>query len=248
MSDSFRPDRAVRYACAVLADSGIGRLPVDPFRLAADVGITLVPLSAIRENPNWIPYNLPAALQMTRAVTLSYPTFCIVYRDEDSTPDQLRHVLCHELGHLFMNHYRDYPDRMEPGMPADNALEAEADSFARNLLAPVPVVDCPLWTSSASTGPARPALPCSGWTVRPGSTGWKPLTGTVPPWMRIWPTRCCSFSGITCWPAGALPAAKPSPMKRRQTDAPSAGQKGRTGSCNRYSVLYVQGINIPARG
>ena len=141
MSDSFRPDRAVRYACAVLADSGIGRLPVDPFRLAADVGITLVPLSAIRENPNWIPYNLPAALQMTRAVTLSYPTFCIVYRDEDSTPDQLRHVLCHELGHLFMNHYRDYPDRMEPGMPADNALEAEADSFARNLLAPVPVVD-----------------------------------------------------------------------------------------------------------
>ena len=141
MSDSFRPDRAVRYACAVLADSGIGRLPVDPFRLAADVGITLVPLSAIRENPNWIPYNLPAALQMTRAVTLSYPTFCIVYRDEDSTPDQLRHILCHELGHLFMNHYRDYPDRMEPGMPADNTLEAEADSFARNLLAPVPVVD-----------------------------------------------------------------------------------------------------------
>ena len=141
MSDSFRPDRAVRYACAVLADSGISRLPVDPFRLAADVGITLVPLSAIRDNPNWIPYNLPAALQMTRAVTLSYPTFCIVYRDEDSTPDQLRHVLCHELGHLFMNHYRDYPERMEPGMPADNALEAEADSFARNLLAPVPVVD-----------------------------------------------------------------------------------------------------------
>ena len=141
MSDSFRPDRAVRYACAVLADSGIGRLPVDPFRLAADVGITLVPLSAIRDNPNWIPYNLPAALQMTRAVTLSYPTFCIVYRDEDSTPDQLRHILCHELGHLFMNHYRDYPDRMEPGIPADNALEAEADSFARNLLAPVPVVD-----------------------------------------------------------------------------------------------------------
>ena len=141
MSDSFRPDRAVRYACAVLADSGISRLPVDPFRLAADVGITLVPLSAIRDNPNWIPYNLPAALQMTRAVTLSYPTFCIVYRDEDSTPDQLRHVLCHELGHLFMNHYRDYPDRMEPGMPTDNTLEAEADSFARNLLAPVPVVD-----------------------------------------------------------------------------------------------------------
>ena len=40
-----------------------------------------------------------------------------------------------------MNHYRDDPEAMEPGMPADNTLEAEADSFARNLLAPVPVVD-----------------------------------------------------------------------------------------------------------
>ena len=166
MSDSFRPDRAVRYACAVLADSGIGRLPVDPFRLAADVGITLVPLSAIRENPNWIPYNLPAALQMTRAVTLSYPTFCIVYRDEDSSPDQLRHVLCHELGHLFMNHYRDYPERMEPGMPADNALEAEADSFARNLLAPVPVVDVIRFNRPRQARASVFGLPRNVWASR----------------------------------------------------------------------------------
>ena len=141
MSEPFIPDRAVRYACAVLADYRIGRLPVDPFQLAADAGITLIPLSAVRDNPNWIPYNLPYALQMTRAVTLVYPAFCIIYRDEDSTPDQLRHVLCHELGHLFMNHYRDFPAYMAPGHSAEPALEAEADSFARNLLAPVPVVD-----------------------------------------------------------------------------------------------------------
>lgn len=141
MSELFIPDRAVRYACAVLTDYRIGRLPVDPFQLAEDVGITLLPLSSVQDNPNWAPYNLPFALRMTRAVTLSYPTFCIAYRDEDSTPDQLRHVLCHELGHLFMNHYRDFPAYMEPGHPVDPALEAEADSFARNLLAPVPVVD-----------------------------------------------------------------------------------------------------------
>ena len=46
MSEPFIPDRAVRYACAVLADYQIGRLPVDPFQLAADAGITLMPLSA----------------------------------------------------------------------------------------------------------------------------------------------------------------------------------------------------------
>ena len=141
MAESLDPGRAVRYACAVLADFGIGRLPVDPFRLAEEVGIPLIPLSAIRDNPNWIPYNLPAALRMTRAVTLSYPTFCIVYRDGDSTPDQLRHILCHELGHLFMNHYRDMPERMGLGSPMDITLEDEADAFARNLLAPVPLLD-----------------------------------------------------------------------------------------------------------
>lgn len=141
MSDSFIPDRAVRYACAVLSDYRITRLPVDPFALAADAGIPMVPLSAIRDNPNWIPYNLPFVLRMTRAVTVTYPTFSIVYRDEDSTPDQLRHVLCHELGHLCMNHYRDYPAYMAQGGRPDPVLEAEADSFARNLLAPVPIVD-----------------------------------------------------------------------------------------------------------
>lgn len=141
MSEPYTPDRAVRYACAVLTDYRISRLPVDPFQVASNVGITMLPLSAIRDNPDRIPYNLPYVLRMTRAVTLSYPTFCIAFRDEDSTPDQLRHVLCHELGHLFMNHYRDFPAYMEPGHPIDPALEAEADSFARNLLAPVPIVD-----------------------------------------------------------------------------------------------------------
>ena len=141
MSEIYLPDRAVRYACAVLADFRIGRLPVDPFQLSTDAGITLAPLSLIRDNPNWIPYDIPSALRMTRAVTISYPTFCIVYRDEDSTPDHLRHILCHELGHLFMNHYRDYPERIGLGNPTDTMLEKEADTFARNLLAPVPVVD-----------------------------------------------------------------------------------------------------------
>ena len=141
MAETYLPDRAVRYACAVLSDFRIRRLPIDPFQLASDAGITLAPLSLIRNNPNWDPYNIPSALRMTRAITISYPTFCIIYRDEDSTPDQLRHILCHELGHLFMNHYRDYPEWMRPGTLPDSALEAEADTFARNLLAPVPVVD-----------------------------------------------------------------------------------------------------------
>ena len=74
-------------------------------------------------------------------LTQTYPAFCIVFRDDIPDPDRLRFPLCHELGHLFMNHYRDYPEQMEPGRVPNSTLEAEADAFARNLLAPVPIVD-----------------------------------------------------------------------------------------------------------
>jgi len=40
-----------------------------------------------------------------------------------------------------MNHYRDFPEVMESARASDPALEAEADAFALNMLAPVPLVD-----------------------------------------------------------------------------------------------------------
>lgn len=135
-----RTDRAVRYACSVCADLRIDRLPVDPFSLAERAGISMVPLSFAERNPGWFPEDLPVRLQATLALTLVYPAFCIVFRDDTEDRDRLRFILCHELGHLFMNHYRDFPAQMGSRMP-DRWLEEEADAFARNLLAPVPVVD-----------------------------------------------------------------------------------------------------------
>ena len=133
--------RAVRYACSVLADCRVGSLPADPFVLAAAAGITMLPLSAVQDHPLWVSFDVASALRMKSAVTLSYPAFCIVYRDGDTDPDRLRFALFHELGHLFLNHYRDYPDQLGFSGTGNSALESEADSFALNLMAPVPVVD-----------------------------------------------------------------------------------------------------------
>jgi Zn-dependent peptidase ImmA (M78 family) len=141
MAFAPRMDRAVRYACAVCADLRISRLPVDPFALGQGAGITIIPLSTVLQNPGWFPEDLPSRMQMNNVLTLTYPAFCIVFRDNVSDPNRLRFPLCHELGHLFMNHYRDFPELMEPGRMPDSSLEAEADAFARNLLAPVPIVD-----------------------------------------------------------------------------------------------------------
>ena len=134
-------DRAVHYACAVCADLQVSRLPVDPFVLAQSVGITLIPFSSVTDSPGFFPEDLSRRLQMTCAVTLTYPAFCIVYRDDLAGSGRLRFALAHDLGHLVMNHYRDYPGQMFSAMSAGSSLEEEADAFARNLLAPVPLVD-----------------------------------------------------------------------------------------------------------
>ena len=157
-------DRPVHYACAVCADLQVNRLPVDPFVLAQSAGITMFPFSSAMNSPGFFPGDLAHRLQMACAVTLTYPAFCIVYRDDLAGSGRLRFALAHELGHLFMNHYRDYPDRMFSGMSSDSFLEEEADAFARNLLAP----------------------------AFPGGTGspvWICWTKTVPMWMRRWPTH-----------------------------------------------------------
>ena len=141
MDSPLNSGRAVRYACAVLSDCRAGALPADPFAFAARAGITLLPLSAVAQVPLLVSRGLPDSLRMTSAVTLTYPTFCIVFRDQEGGTDRLRFALFHELGHIFLNHYRDFPDAMAPERAADPALEAEADAFALNLMAPVPLVD-----------------------------------------------------------------------------------------------------------
>ena len=161
-----RIDRAVHYACAVCADLQVGRLPVDPFALAQGAGITLVSLSDVLENPGWFPEDLPARMRMNAVLTLTYPAFCIVFRDDFTDPNRLRFPLCHELGHLFMNHYRDFPDLMAPGRVPDSALEAEADAFARNLLAPVPVVDVIRFNRPRQARGAVFGLPRGAWISR----------------------------------------------------------------------------------
>ena len=166
MAFAPRVDRAVRYACSVCADLRICRLPVDPFDVGSLAGITMMSYSDVLANPGWFPDNLAGRLQMNPVLTLSYPAFCIVYRDDLADPDRLRFPLCHELGHIFMNHYRDYPEQMEEGRIPNSGLEAEADAFARNLLAPVPVVDVIRYNRPKQARGSVFGLPRNTWIAR----------------------------------------------------------------------------------
>ena len=156
----------MRYACSVCENLKIGRLPVDPFEVAHSAGIAVIPYSPASDHPGRFPEDLPARMRMSAVLTLNYPTISIVYRDDIDDPDRLRFPLCHELGHLFMNHYRDYPEQMEPGQMARSCLEAEADAFARNLLAPVPIVDVIRYNRPRQARGRVFGLPRSTWINR----------------------------------------------------------------------------------
>ena len=65
-----------------------------------------------------------------------------------------------------MNHYRDYPEQMSPGRIPDSGLVAEADAFARNLLAPVPVVDVIRYNRPAQARGNVFGLPRNLWISR----------------------------------------------------------------------------------
>lgn len=166
MAFAPRIDRAVRYACSVCADLQISRLPVDPFSVGERAGITMMPYSAVLANPGWFPDDFPGRMQMNPVYTFTYPAFCIVFRDDLTDPDRVRFPLCHELGHIFMNHYRDHPDLMEEGRVPDSGLEAEADAFARNLLAPVPVVDVIRYNRPKQARGSVFGLPRNIWIAR----------------------------------------------------------------------------------
>jgi len=166
MALTARIDRAVRYACAVCSDLQISRLPVDPLSLGQIAGISVIPYSAVLTNAGWFPGDLPGRMQMNPVLTLTYPAFCIVWRDDIPDPDRLRFPLCVELGHLFMNHYRDYPELLAPGRVPDAGLAAEAEAFARNLLCPVPVVDVIRFNRPRQARASVFGLPRNVWASR----------------------------------------------------------------------------------
>ena len=123
-------------------------------------------LFAMLSNAGWFPGDLPGRMQMNPVLTLTYPAFCIVWRDDIPDPDRLRFPLCVELGHLFMNHYRDYPELLAPGRVPDAGLAAEAEAFARNLLCPVPVVDVIRFNRPRQARASVFGLPRNVWASR----------------------------------------------------------------------------------
>ena len=133
-----RLDRAVRMASAFLQEHQVCRLPVEPEAIIRQCGWTLKKYTRVVERSPHLNSldELIAELQSPDAATLvADDRVTILYNDTVRVPERVRFSLCHEIGHLILEHFIDFD--IDTLTASDKAvLELEANVFASNLLAP----------------------------------------------------------------------------------------------------------------
>ncbi|MHC4401371.1 MAG: ImmA/IrrE family metallo-endopeptidase [Planctomycetota bacterium] len=124
-------NRGRDMASDVLAVLGMWRLPVDPFAVAKEEGIELV--------PGDYGEGFDARIEYLKEIE----RFAIYYQEpgSDRSDGRVRFSISHELGHYYLPHHRE---RLILGeahdsvsdFRSDEPVETEADDFAANLLMP----------------------------------------------------------------------------------------------------------------
>lgn len=137
-----RLERAVALAASFLVEHRITQLPVDPQALIRQCGWSVKSYSSVVKNSPDIDTieELIAELNSPDAATLfSNTKIAILYNDTVAIPERIRFSLCHEIGHLILEHFIDFDiDNLSSAEKA--VLELEANVFAANLMSPVGVM------------------------------------------------------------------------------------------------------------
>ena len=133
-----RLDRAVRMASAFLQEHQVCHLPVEPEAIIRQCGWTLKKYTRIVERSPHLNSleELITELHSPDAATLvTDDRVTILYNDTVRVPERVRFSLCHEIGHLILEHFIDFDIDHLTASDKD-VLELEANVFAANLLAP----------------------------------------------------------------------------------------------------------------
>jgi Zn-dependent peptidase ImmA (M78 family)/ribosomal protein L37E len=142
--------KAVRRSTEVLKDHGFDRVPIDLSKIFNDLRLTLAKKSysdfaktgglTILQVIEYFESDLGAC-----AYNRTTEQYVIYYNDTKNNPQLDRFTIAHELGHVFLNHYSEVDSdvllRKKIARWKYRRFENEANCFARNLLAPVPLVE-----------------------------------------------------------------------------------------------------------
>jgi Zn-dependent peptidase ImmA (M78 family) len=140
-----RYDKVMFQANKLFAKEKIITIPIDPFQIIRNNKWGLVTYSDLAQEQGVTVADIELAFQSEDGYTIFDGTnYTIAYNDTIAVHGRIRFTLMHEIGHIYMNHLIDFDETIlrRSALTEDKykVLENEANSFARNVLAPVMVV------------------------------------------------------------------------------------------------------------
>lgn len=140
-----RYDYCAKRACEFLEEYNISSYPIDVEKIITDNHWGLTPYSLLMEQFNCDRETVIRCLRSKDGYTqLDKDNYSIAYNDAPALGDRKRFTLMHEIGHIYLNHLVDFDItllyRGSLSHDENKVLENEANAFARNVLAPVSLV------------------------------------------------------------------------------------------------------------
>ncbi|WP_422122895.1 ImmA/IrrE family metallo-endopeptidase [Planococcus sp. X10-3] len=136
---------ATQKAHEFIKENSINSLPVDPFVLADLMDVSLKTYTEVSiEKNQTLEETIKGFGSRDGIAALSDGVPGIFYNDTE-IPSRVRFTIIHELGHIYLGHLDDFEETSFTRKNLSNekyeVLERETNCFARNVLAPLPVVD-----------------------------------------------------------------------------------------------------------
>lgn len=140
-----RYGRTVLFTLDFLIEESITDFPVDPFSIIKNNNWGLVKYSEFAKFQGKTLREVIKGFQSEDGwVYFDGKHYTIYYNDKKTPPDRIRFTLMHEIGHIYLGHLTDFSETAlkRGGLSKQKyeVLEDEANAFARNVLAPAPIV------------------------------------------------------------------------------------------------------------
>ena len=141
-SGNARLDFAYDRACELLLSAGVASLPINPLEIIKQKRwgiVTYSELCSLVPGGAMIKDIEQTCRSKDGFTVFSGGNFCIAYNDTIKIKSRIAFTLMHEAGHIMCGHFKGGASMLNGG--EYRRLEAEANYFASNVLAPAAVIN-----------------------------------------------------------------------------------------------------------
>lgn len=139
-----RYQRTKVYANQFLLRYKLSKLPIDPYQIIKDNKWALTTYGQLEQENN-CPRRILKQIYEDGFTEFNGRNYSIAYDEKIRSLGRIRLTLMHEIGHIYLNHFVDFKQTsISKGFLSDDeyaVLESEAYYFAKNILAPLTVLD-----------------------------------------------------------------------------------------------------------